>query len=68
MAKQKGLGPDGKMSKLMPQEPLPGTFWRPDLSFDGKRILFSYKPHNEKTFHIYEIGVDGTNLRQLTGG
>ncbi|MDR0725211.1 MAG: hypothetical protein LBF59_04285, partial [Prevotellaceae bacterium] len=65
---QKGLNPDGKMSRLMPQEPLHGTFWRPDLSYDGKRILFSYKPHNEKTFHIYEIGVDGTNLRQLTGG
>ncbi|MDR1330525.1 MAG: hypothetical protein LBK07_00285, partial [Tannerella sp.] len=65
---QKGLSPGGKMTKLMPQEPLHGTFWRPDLSYDGKQILFSYKPHNEKTFHIYEIGVDGTNLRQLTGG
>jgi hypothetical protein len=65
---QKGLNPGGKITTLMPQEPLHGTFWRPDLSFDGKRILFSYKPHNEKTFHIYEIGVDGTNLRQLTGG
>ncbi|MDR1341324.1 MAG: hypothetical protein LBK58_14920, partial [Prevotellaceae bacterium] len=65
---QKGLSPGGKMTKLMPQEPLHGTFWRPDLSYDGKRILFSYKPHNEKTFHIYEIGVDGANLRQLTGG
>ncbi|MDR1381804.1 MAG: hypothetical protein LBJ47_10060 [Tannerella sp.] len=65
---QKGLSPGGKMTGLMPQEPLHGTFWRPDLSYDGKRILFSYKPHNEKTFHIYEIGIDGTNLRQLTGG
>ncbi|MDR1896688.1 MAG: hypothetical protein LBR10_07860 [Prevotellaceae bacterium] len=65
---QKGLSPEGKMTQLMPQEPLHGTFWRPDLSFDGKRILFSFKPHNEKTFHIYEIGVDGSGLRQLTGG
>jgi hypothetical protein len=65
---QKGLNPGGKMTKLMPQEPLHGDFWRPDLSFDGKRILFPYKPHNEKTFHIYEIGIDGKNLRQLTGG
>jgi hypothetical protein len=65
---QKGLSPGGKMTQLMPQEPLHGTFWRPDLSFDGKRILFSFKPHNEKTFHIYEIGVDGSGLRQLTGG
>jgi hypothetical protein len=65
---QKGLDPGGKMTKLMPQEPLHGNFWRPDLSYDGKRILFSFKPHNEKTFHIYEIGVDGTGFRQLTGG
>ncbi|MDR3340939.1 MAG: hypothetical protein LBT25_12785, partial [Candidatus Symbiothrix sp.] len=65
---QNGLGPDAKITKLMPEEPLHGTFWRPDLSYDGKRVLFSFKPHNEKTFHIYEIGVDGKNLRQLTGG
>jgi hypothetical protein len=65
---QKGLNPDGKMTKLMPQEPLHGTFWRPDISYDGKRVLLSFKPHNEKTFHLYEIGVDGTGLRQLTGG
>jgi hypothetical protein len=65
---QTGLSPAGKMKKLMPQEPLHGTFWRPDLSFDGKRVLFSFKPHNEKTFHIYEMGINGTGLRQLTGG
>jgi hypothetical protein len=65
---QKGLGPEGKMTKLMPQEPLHGAFWRPDLSYDGKRVIFSFKPHNEKTFHLYEIGIDGTGLRQLTSG
>ncbi len=54
--------------RLMPQAPLHGSFWRPDLSFDGQRVLFCFKPHNEKAFHIYEIGVDGTNLRQLTSG
>ena len=65
---QHGLGPDARMTRLMPEEPLHGTFWRPDVSYDGKRVLFSFKPHNEKTFHIYEIGIDGKNLRQLTGG
>ena len=65
---QTGLNPAGEMKQLMPQAPLHGTFWRPDLSYDGKRILFSFKPHNEKTFHIYEIGIDGSELRQLTGG
>jgi hypothetical protein len=65
---QKGLHPGGKMTRIMPQEPLHGHFWRPDLSFDGKRILFSFKPHNEKNFHIYESDMDGKNLRQLTAG
>jgi hypothetical protein len=65
---QKGLSPDGKLSQLLPQAPLHGTFWRPDLSYDATKVLVSYKPHNEKTFHIYEIGLDGTGFRQLTGG
>lgn len=65
---QHGLGPEARMTRLMPEEPLHGSFWRPDLSYDGKRVVFSFKPHNEKTFHLYEIGVDGKNLRQLTGG
>ncbi|MDR2430597.1 MAG: hypothetical protein LBD14_06920 [Puniceicoccales bacterium] len=65
---QKGLGPDGKLTQLAPSAPLHGVFWRPDLSYDASKVLFSFKPHNEKTFHIYEIGLDGTGLRQLTGG
>jgi hypothetical protein len=65
---QHGLQPDSPVTCLMPSLPLHGTFWRPDLSYDGRRVLFSFKPHNEKTFHIYEIGIDGQGLRQLTGG
>ena len=63
-----GLSLDGKARRLMPQAPLHGSFWRPDLSFDGRRVLFCFKPHNEKAFHIYEINVDGTGLRQITSG
>jgi len=58
----------GRLRKLMPREPLHGSFWRPDLSWDGKRVMFCFKPHNEKSFHLYEIGVDGSELRQLTDG
>jgi hypothetical protein len=65
---QKGLNPAGNMRKLLPQEPLHGTFWRPDVSFDGKKILVSFKPHTEKTFHLYEINSDGSGFRQLTSG
>ena len=63
-----GLRPDGKLMQVMPQAPLHGSFWRPDVSFDGKKILFCFKPHNEKAFHLYEINADGSGLRQLTAG
>ena len=62
----KGLSPGGKLKQLMPIEPLHGSFWRPDVSYDGKHVLFCFKPHNEKSFHLYEIHADGTHLRQLT--
>ncbi|MDD4871205.1 MAG: hypothetical protein PHR77_11655 [Kiritimatiellae bacterium] len=63
-----GLGPDGKLRQLMPQAPLHGSFWRPDVSWDGKKVLFCYKPHNEKSFHLYDINADGSGLVQLTDG
>ena len=65
---RKGLSPQGKERILAPSEPLSGSFWRPDLSWDAKKVLFCFKPHNEKAFHLYEIGVDGQNLRQITSG
>jgi hypothetical protein len=63
-----GLSPGGKLRQLLPQAPLHGSFWRPDLSFDARQVLVCFKPHNEKSFHLYEINIDGTGLRQLTDG
>jgi hypothetical protein len=63
-----GLSPGGKPRQLMPQAPLHGSFWRPDLSYDGQSVVFCFKPHNEKSFHLYQIDVDGTGLVQLTDG
>jgi hypothetical protein len=63
-----GLSPDGKLRQLMPQAPLHGSFWRPDVSFDARKVLFCFKPHNEKSFHLYEINADGTGFTQLTDG
>ena len=60
-----GLHPGGRLRQLAPQE-TPGSFWRPDLSFDATKVLFCFKPHDEKSFHLYEISFDGTGLRQLT--
>jgi len=63
-----GLSPDGKLKQLAPQPPLHGSFWRPDLSYDAQRVVFCFKPHNEKSFHLYEVNVDGSGLVQLTDG
>jgi hypothetical protein len=63
-----GLSPEGKLRQLMPQAPLHGSFWRPDLSYDAQKVVFCFKPHNEKAFHLYEINLDGSGLRQLTDG
>jgi hypothetical protein len=59
-----GLRPGGELRQLAPDKP--GSFWRPDLSFDGKRVLFYHKQHDEKSFHLQETNLDGSGLRQLT--
>jgi len=40
----------------------------PSVSFDGKKILFSMRPPGGRDRNIYEIGADGTGLRQVTSG
>lgn len=40
----------------------------PQIHYDGRKILFSYRKGGEHPFHLYEINVDGTGLRQLTDG
>ncbi len=61
-----GLHPGGTIRKLAPETP--GSFWRPDLSFDAQRVLFCFWAEGERSFHLYEINLDGTGLRQLTFG
>ena len=38
----------------------------PELHFDGKRIVFSMRRTIEEDYHIWEVNIDGTGLRQLT--
>ena len=40
----------------------------PQLHYDGKKILFSYRKGGTHTFHLYEINIDGSGLTQLTDG
>jgi hypothetical protein len=45
-----------------------GSFWRPDLSFDATKVLASFQPEGETSFHLHEVNSDGTGLKQLTRG
>jgi len=68
--------------RLQGRQLAPGAFLAPDLSSDGKTVVFAYteaeqdpnpkaKTHewNERsTFHIFKINTDGTGLTQLTDG
>ena len=56
---------DGRVRKIVPQLE-GGVFDRYDLSFDAQRIVFGYRRPQPEGFRIYEIGVDGSGLRQVT--
>ena len=61
-----------------------GNFLRPDLSYDGKKVLFAYCRHTpnmhgrnkvekdtlpeDAFYQIFEMNVDGTGIRRLTRG
>ena len=40
----------------------------PNVHYDATKILFSYRRGGTETYHLYEINVDGSGLRQLTDG
>jgi mono/diheme cytochrome c family protein len=45
-----------------------GFIWDLCPSWDGKKLLMSYKETNDQPFHVWEINTDGTGLRQVTRG
>ena len=45
-----------------------GAFLRPDLSFDGRRIVFAWNNLSDQAYHIFTVNIDGTQLTQLTDG
>jgi hypothetical protein len=63
----------------------PGSFLRPTLSYDARRVLFAWCRHYPKLagepnkldkknvpedafYHLFEMNLDGTGVRQLTHG
>ena len=59
-----GFDLTGAVRDLMPGRQ--GVHWRADLSPDARRIVFAFKPLEERSYHLYEMNIDGTGLRQLT--
>lgn len=55
------------------QDKLPkGSFSHPELSYDGKKVLFEYADFTEpnplkRRYFIYEAAIDGSWVRQITG-
>ncbi len=50
-----------------------GSYQTPELSRDGKRLLFAYcttdpKRKDFRHYHLFSMATDGTDLRQLTHG
>ncbi len=45
-----------------------GAVRDPQVHYNAKKILISYRPGGTDYFHLYEINVDGNGLRQLTSG
>ena len=45
-----------------------GCLRDPDVSFDGRRIVFAYArdQRNDSHYHLWEINADGSGLRRLT--
>jgi hypothetical protein len=56
----------GKVTTIF--EDMKGGVRDPQLSYDGRRILFAYRKGGTHPFHLYEINVNGSGLRQLTDG
>ena len=57
--------PTGRVQTLL--DVPDGVVRDPEVHFDGQRIVFALRRNRDEDFHIWEIGSDGTGLRQLTG-
>ncbi len=79
-----GIKTDSPRLRCLTEAFAAGSFESPNLSFDGKKLVFAYckyYPHVAKMqkddkeklpedcfYNIYEMNIDGSGLRQLTRG
>jgi len=45
-----------------------GAVRDPQIHYDGKKVLFSYRKGGTHHYNLYEMNLDGTDLRQITQG
>jgi len=66
-----------EQGRLKGQKLVPGAFLSPELSFDGKTLLFAYTQAKAKktyqwapefSYHLFKCNADGSGLVQLTDG
>ena len=72
------LGGDFRAREVIGQDKMKGSFLSPDLSYDGRRIVFAHSRATadrkrglwtpEVCYHLFAVKLDGTGLRQLTDG
>ncbi|MCF7958385.1 MAG: HEAT repeat domain-containing protein [Phycisphaerae bacterium] len=58
--------PDGKLTVLCDAKG--GMIGSPSVSYDGQTIYFSLAKKDEAYYHIYAVGINGEDLRQVTTG
>jgi len=56
----------GKLTTLLSDPD--GGVRDPQVDYDGRKILFSYRKGGSENYHLFEIDADGAHLRQLTDG
>jgi len=39
----------------------------PEVSFDGKQVVFSHRKSVKDDYHVYTVAADGSGVKQLTG-
>ena len=75
-ANRKAYGTGGKLYKLnlrsgkltaLVDDPA-GCVRDPQVHYDGRKAVFSYRKAGSENYHLYEINADGLGLRQLTDG
>jgi len=56
----------GKITILL--ETAKGCIRDPKVHYDAEKIIFAWRKAGRQNYNLYEINVDGTNIRQITSG